>query len=181
MKDDAWLIIYFPSNRLDKLLIDTCKHFEYVDRFIVEFQTTMTKGAFGDKKTLELCIFKKGSPKIHKRFYTDILPGLEDPALLIMHPKSPMWKPTLATAIVLRKIVGTDKILLDPFAGYGSIIFVAEKLKMRWLAFEINEASARVAKEIFVNNADPYDVLKSIKSKKTAKLYDLETLFGGEG
>jgi len=165
LKKDSWFIVYFPSNRLPELFLDTTKYFTYVDRFIVEFKSTTTKGAFGDKRTLELCVFKKGSPRIVERFFTDVLPGLEDPVFMTLHPKSSLWKPTFVTALVLRKIVGVseDKVLLDPFAGYGSIIYVAEKLGMKWIGMEINENSAEVARKILVENIEPREAINGLK------------------
>jgi len=167
LKKDSWLIVYFPSNRLPELFSDTTKYFTYVDRFVVEYKSTTTKGAFGDKRTLELCVFKKGSPRIMERFFTDVLLGHEDPAFMSLHPKSSLWKPTFVTALVLRKIVGVseDKVLLDPFAGCGSIIYVAEKLGMRWIGMEINRDSAEVARKILVENIEPREAVDSLKRR----------------
>ena len=163
LKRDAWLVVYFPSNRLPVLFADTVRYFTYVDRFIVEYDLTNTKGAFGDKRTLELCVFKKGSPRIVERVSTDVLPGLEDPAFMTLHPKSSMWKPTLVTALILKKIVGVSggKVLLDPFAGYGSIVYVAERLGMRWIGIDIDKRAADVARKIFVEGISPRDAIHS--------------------
>ena len=170
MKEDAWLFVYLPSNRLDVFLKDTIKFFEYVDRFVVEFVSTKTKGAFGDKRTLELCVFRKGKPKVFERFFTDVLVGIEDPLIVTMHPKNPMWKPTLPTALILRKVVGVsrDKVLLDPFMGYGSIVLVAKHLGMKWIGIEINLDFAKKAERI-LKGEEPRDVIGKGKSNDKNK------------
>ena len=175
-KQDSWLIIYFPSNRLPQLFSDTTNYFTYVDRFIVEFTTTTTKGAFGDKRTIELCIFKKGSPRVVERFSSDVMLGIEDPAFMTLHPKSSLWKPTLPTTLILRKIVGVSerKTLLDPFAGFGSIIYAAEKLGMGWIGMEINPASAEVARKILLDNMEPKEAIPSKRNNKEDKNVKLE-------
>lgn len=174
MKENAWLVIYFPSSMLDRLFIETTKYFEYVDRFVVHFQNSMTKGAFGDKHTLELCVFRKGNPKVYERIYTDVLLGVEDPFIVSLHPTSFMWKPTFTTSTVILKLIGEteNKVLLDPFAGYGSILIVAEKLKMKWIGIEINKEYAGVAKQILVNNVP---IRKAIDDSKKERVQTLES------
>ncbi len=164
MKENSWLIVYFPSTRLPETLEDTTKYFKYVDRFIVEFRSTMVKGAFGDKKTLEVLVFKKGRPKVRERFYNDIIPGLEDPTIVTLHPRSSMWKPTLATATFITKIIGLDKTILDPFAGLGSILIVAERLGLKWVGIDKNRDYAEISRKIIKEGIEPKMALKESRN-----------------
>ena len=167
LKKDSWFLIYFPSTRLPELFRDVGKFFTYKDRFIVDFKSTTTKGAFGDKKTLCLLVFSKGKPKINERFYTDILPGFEDPLIVTLHPRSSLWKPTLVTSLILSKFIGRKKVkLLDPFAGYGSILIVAEKFGWEWVGIDVNEEIVEKARAILLEGKEPRKVLGKKKKEK---------------
>ena len=153
LKDGGWLLVYFPSNRLHKILADVTRYFEYKDRFVVEFKSTTTKGSFGDKRTLCLLAFANGRAKIRERLYTDVIPGFEDPFIVTLHPRSSMWKPTFATALILSKFLRAERPkLLDPFAGYGSIIIVAEKLGIEWTGIDIDPEKFKVAEKVVKEN-----------------------------
>ncbi|BBE42455.1 DNA methyltransferase [Conexivisphaera calida] len=150
MKPDGWLLVYFPSNKLDLILRDTTVYFEYVDRFVVLYPQSTTKGAFGGKRTLELLVFKKGAPRTGGRMPIDVLDGIDDPLLARRGPRGSLWKPTLPTAILLGQVLAwdPDTVVLDPFAGYGSIPAVAEALGLRWIAIDIDPEKAAVARDI---------------------------------
>ncbi|MGC8848458.1 MAG: DNA methyltransferase [Conexivisphaera sp.] len=150
MKQDAWLLVYFPSNRLDAALRDTGQYFTYVDRFVVLYQSNTSKGAFSGKRTLELLVFQKGKPKTSGRTPMDVLDGVEDPLIVHTHPRGSVWKPTLPTAILLSHVFapGSDGVVLDPFAGYGSIPACAEALGLRWVAMDNDPEKVEIAKGI---------------------------------
>ena len=178
LKRDSWLAVYFPSNRAHVMIRDTEQYFEYVDRFVVVYDATTTMGALGRKKTIGIYIFKKGRPKQAERFNTDIIYAYEIPGITLRSPKNPIWKPTFPTARIIKGLLGEteDRWLLDPFAGYGSILLAGKVLGMKVLGAEIDEERSRKALRI-LHGGDPFLVLsEKEESEKNATLEE----FGGD-
>jgi DNA modification methylase len=136
-------------------------------------------------------VFAKGSPRVALKrrdiIYSDELPIVEE------NPRERQFKPTFTTAVLLNMFTRQGDLVLDPFAGYGSIPLVAELFGRRWMGVEIPFAgygSIPLVAELFGRRwvgieIDPakFEVAKRIISKR--KVVDVkklkETLTGGTG
>ena len=133
-KENAWLIFYWPTTRLPEAF--RLKRFKYRDQLIaVHFKPQYSPASV--RHYTSILVFSKGKPKLHFRIKS-ILPASELPIVIGKVP-SPLFKPTAVSAIILGAFTREGDVVLDPFAGYGSIPIVCELFKRRWIAFEIDE------------------------------------------
>jgi DNA modification methylase len=59
-----------------------------------------------------------------------------------------MFKPTYTTSALLTMFTEEGDVVLDPFAGYGSIPLVCELFNRRWIAVEIDPVKYAVAERV---------------------------------
>jgi len=147
LKDDAWLVFYYSIKKL--MNVFRLKRFKYSWMIIAEFSSTQMKGVLGDRKYLPILIFRKGKPKVLFRRY-DVIPAGELP-FVYEFPKDELFKPTYTTSILLQMFTREGDLVLDPFAGYGSIPIVCEYFNRRWIAFEIDKVKYEIAKKIITS------------------------------
>jgi DNA modification methylase len=141
LKKDAWLVFFYSTKKLPNAF--KLKNFEYTWQIICHFPTTFSKSILGDRNYLPIFVFKKGEPKIAYRRY-DVIPAEELP-FVVEKVKNPQLKPTFTIAVLLQMFSKENDLVLDPFAGFGSIPIVAEFFKRRWIAFEIDERKYNIA------------------------------------
>jgi DNA modification methylase len=141
LKKDAWLVFFYPIKKLPDAF--KLKKFEYVWQIICYFPKTYSKSILGDRNYLPILVFKKGEPKIAFR-RNDVITADELP-FVVENVKNPQFKPTFTISILLQMFSKENDLILDPFAGFGSIPIVAEFFKRRWIAFEIDERKYNIA------------------------------------
>ncbi len=78
----------------------------------------------------------------------------------------PTQKPMNAIAVLMKWWSFPGDLVLDPFAGTGTTLYVAEKLNRRWIGIEINEEYVRYAMDRFTKNLP-------IRPEKTEKLEEI--------
>ena len=146
LKPDGWLVFYYSTKKLPEAF--KLKRFEYVWQICCLFHGTQGKCALGDQACSYILVFRKGNPKVAcKR--SDVVYGDEFP-LIPFKVKDPLFKPTMANAMLLLMFTKPGDLVLDPFAGYGSIPLTCEVLGRRWLAFEIDPFKFEIAYKFIV-------------------------------
>ncbi|RLC72747.1 MAG: hypothetical protein DRI26_02330 [Chloroflexi bacterium] len=135
LKPNSWLVFYWSPKSLDKPF-RKLHRFGFVWQIIAVFSGTYSKSILGDRKYLPVLVFGKGDPRVRKRG-TDLVSCFELPCVVEKIGNS-LFKPTAATMQLLEMFSREGDLVLDPFAGFGSIPLVCELFKRRWIAFEIN-------------------------------------------
>ena len=148
LKPDGWLVFYYATKKLPEAF--RLRRFRYVWAIACVFLGAKTTGktTFGDQMWNLVLVFAKGSPRVGHR-HSDIIYGDEFP-LVPFKVKDPLFKPTMANAMLIGMFTRPGDLVLDPFAGYGSIPMVCEVLGRRWLAFEIDPVKFEVAHKFIV-------------------------------
>jgi len=81
----------------------------------------------------------------------------------------PTQKPQTAIAVLLKYWSFENDLVLDPFAGTGTTLYVAEKMKRRWVGIEINEEYVNMIIDRFSKNVpikdEPVNRLERIYKK----------------
>jgi DNA modification methylase len=93
-----------------------------------------------------IMVFSKGEPKIVMKrkdvIFSDELPIVEE------NPREPQFKPTFTVSEIITIFSRRGDLVLDPFAGYGSIPLVCELFGRRWIGIEIDPIKYEIAKKI---------------------------------
>jgi len=143
-KRNSFLIFWWSTKKL--LEVSKLKRFEYGHLLIAHFYTTYSKTVVGDRKYTPIFLFKKGNPKLAYR-YADVLPTGELP-IVTSKIKSGDFKPTLALTHLLLMFSTEESLILDPFAGYGSLPLVCSIWNRKCIAVEKDKVRFEVAKRI---------------------------------
>jgi len=133
-KDNAWFITYWSVKNLPRAF--QFKYFQYVWTICVEFHSTYSKCPIGDRKWIPVLCFKKGNPKTIMR-RPDIIPAEELPNIQEKLNR-PDFKPTFVNSRLIQMFLSEDGIVLDPYAGWGSLPLVCEIFKRSWIGIEID-------------------------------------------
>lgn len=142
-KKDAWLVVWFATSKIDELFkkIHSFKYVWMIACFNAgSYQSGKTP--IGDRKVSYIILFKKGSPKLNWRV-SDLVFGYE--GFRTHGQLHSLHKPTGAHIYLLNAFSNENSIVLDPFAGYGSIPLTCEWLGIKWIAFEKDETKFDVA------------------------------------
>lgn len=146
LKRDAWFAVYIATKRILDLraLLD---RFNYKWAMPVVFLNEGgTRGPLGVRTSFSMVfVFAKGRPKVYEK-HGDLLIGDELPGTRKL--KFREAKPTFPTAILLRMFTREGDLVLDPFAGYGSIPLACELTGRRWIGVEIDPAKFESARKI---------------------------------
>ena len=104
-----------------------------------------------------ILIFAKGKPRPTTSspdlvFTTDQLPIIDKNVVneLKKVRGGKQFKNTSVIATLLMRFTNRGDIVLDPFAGYGSIPLVCEVFRRRWVAFEIDPSKYAFAKNLLL-------------------------------
>jgi DNA modification methylase len=117
-----------------------------------------------------ILVFRKGNPQVYTRRY-DLIPAEELP-FAIERVGNPQFKPTFTISVLLRMFSRENDLVLDPFAGFGSIPIVAEFFKRRWIAFEIDERKFNIAVK-FIREGKVSKIIVNEKQKSKPKFSTL--------
>jgi len=177
LKPDAWLVFYYATKRLPEAF--KLRRFRYVWAIACVFlgMKNPKRTIFGDQMWNLVLVFAKGKPKVSQR-YSDIIYGYTLP-LIPFKVKDPQFKPTMANAMLVGMFSKPKDLVLDPFAGFGSIPIVCELLGRRWLAFEIDPLKFEVAYKFIVEHK-PVNT-KKVKGelKVRESVFSLESFISG--
>jgi DNA modification methylase len=148
MKPDSWLVFFFTPKRVYDLV-------PYLQRFSYRWMIPYIFAGFGSVSRNPLgsqasysivMVFAKGEPKVFTKrkdvIFSDELPVVEG------NIKEPQFKPTFTVSVLVTMFTREGDLVLDPFAGYGSIPLVCELFNRRWLGIEIDPVKYEVAKRV---------------------------------
>jgi len=148
MKPDSWLVFFFAPKRLFDLA-PLLERFTYVWMLVYIYTgyASLSRNPLGSPSTYSvILVFAKGRPKValprRDVLFADELPVVEG------RIGEPQFKPTATVAALLNMFTREGDLVLDPFAGYGSIPLVCELFSRRWVAFEVDEVKYRVAERV---------------------------------
>jgi DNA modification methylase len=148
MKPNSWLTFFFTPKRIYDIT-------PYLQRFNYKWMIPYLFTSFGSLSRNPLSsqatysiimVFAKDNPKIAVSrkdvIYSDELPIVES------SPREPQFKPTFTVSVLVTMFSREGDLILDPFAGYGSIPLVCELFNRRWIGIEIDPVKYEVAKQI---------------------------------
>jgi DNA modification methylase len=148
LKNDSWLVFYFMPKRIYDIA-SYAQLFEYrwMMPYLLESYGTVSRNPLGGQAGYSIVmVFAKGKPKV--RFpRIDVLYADELP-IVIEKVREPQFKPTYTTSALLTMFTKEGDVVLDPFAGYGSIPLVCELFNRKWIAIEIDPIKYAVAERI---------------------------------
>jgi site-specific DNA-methyltransferase (adenine-specific) len=148
MKRDSWLVFFFSIPRIFELQPYTLRFsFKWLIPYLFFGYGTGSRTALGTEATYgAIMVFAKGNPKVAAQ-RKDIIVADELPVVK-ERVREPQFKPTFVVSALLMTFTREGDLVLDPFAGYGSIPLVCELFNRRWLAFEIDPLKFKVAERI---------------------------------
>jgi site-specific DNA-methyltransferase (adenine-specific) len=149
LKSNSWLVFFFTPKRIYDL-VPYLQKFMY--RWMIPYVLTGThsRNPLGSQMSYSIImVFSKGEPKIFSKrkdvIYAEELPIVEG------NIKEPQFKPTFTVSAILNMFSKVGDLVLDPFAGYGSIPLVCELFDRKWLSIEIDEVKYKIAKKIITD------------------------------
>jgi len=150
MKPDSWLVFFFTPKRIYDLV-------PYLQRFAYRWMIpyvfagfgTVSRNPLGSQAAYSIImVFSKGNPKVVVKrkdlIYSDELPVVEGDI------REPQFKPTFTVSVLITMFTREGDLVLDPFAGYGSIPLVCELFNRRWIGIEIDPVKYEVGKRILL-------------------------------
>jgi predicted RNA methylase len=148
LRDNSWLVFYFTPKRIYDVL-PYARLFEYrwMMPYLFESYGTVSRNPLGGQAGYSVVmVFAKGKPRVAfprvDVLYADELPVVAEKV------REPQFKPTYTTSVLLTMFTREGDVVLDPFAGYGSIPLVCELFGRRWIAIEIDPVKFAVAERI---------------------------------
>ena len=156
LKDNSFLVFYYSIKKLNN--IAKFKYFKYLWQIIALFPSSFSKSFLGDRCYAPVLVFGKGKPKVQYR-RQDVIPAAE-----IFSVKgainNQLFRPTFTTSVLLQ-MFHREGVVLDPFAGFGSICFVCEQLGIEWAGVEIDPVKFMKAVK-FIGSGD----ISAVKEKE---------------
>jgi len=148
LKPDSWFVFFFTPKRIFELN-QLLKYFEY--RWMLPYLFwgfgSVSRNPIGSQASYNIVmVFSKGKPKV-KVSRKDVLISDELP-IVVENIREPQFKTTYTISVLLTMFTKENELILDPFAGYGSIPLVCELFNRRWLAFDIDPIKYEIAKKI---------------------------------
>ena len=141
---DCWLAFYHAKKRVPDVVrrMEEIGLFDYVWLATVEHVgQSLSRSPLGSTKSGIIFLYRRGKPKIHYRI-DDHLPGHDVPAYGIERDR--LHKPVVAWMLLVAALSPPGGVVLDPFAGTGSLAVAAEIMGRRWVAVEIDEEKFRL-------------------------------------
>jgi len=175
LKPDSWFVFFFTVKRVLELNQLT-KWFEYKWLMPYLFWSfgTVSRNPIGSQASYGIVmVFSKGKPKV-KVARKDVLISDELP-IVVENIRESQFKPTYTVSVLLTMFTKENDLVLDPFAGYGSIPLVCELFNRRWLAFDIDPIKFEIAKKmiserkIFNISKLKKELQEKIKKEKSSK------------
>jgi len=173
LKKGGWFVFWWSTKKIPD--IAKIKKFAYRWMLIAEIKGATGKSIAGDRTYASIFVFSKGDAKVKARF-ADMLPAVELPQMNGRKIKQGDFKPTYVQGCLLSMFAGKNGKVLDPFAGFGSLLLSALLTgtgKEVW-GVEIDEARFEVAKKILEHERIPGaipDMLNGLMEKATIGLF----------
>ena len=145
LKNNSFMLVYYSVKNLHTLLRNI-RLFNYYWLMVVAQYTANTRCPVGYNAWTPVVVFIKGKPKIKFKHH-DILSSMEIPDIRPINSVQ-QFKSTIAHTELLNMFTNRNELVLDPFAGYGSLQYVCEIFDRRWIAIEIDPEKYEIAKKL---------------------------------
>jgi len=170
LKPDSWLVFFFTPKRIyDIDPIRRLFKYKWMIPYIFWSFGSISRNPLGSQAAYSIVmVFAKGEPKV-KVARKDVIVSDELP-IVEGNVKEPQFKPTYVVASLLTMFTREGDLVLDPFAGYGSIPLVCELFNRRWVGVEIDPVKFEVAKTIIATRrvANIAALKKKLAGQRTA-------------
>lgn len=181
MKPDSWLVFFFTPKKIYEVTA-------YLEKFTYKWMIPYlflgygsgSRTPLGSETTYSIVmLFAKGEPKVAvKRKDTVVADELP---VVAENVREPQFKPTFVVATLLTMFTRPGDLVLDPFAGYGSIPLVCELFGRRWIAFDIDPVKFQIAGKI-IRDRRVYNISRlkrELANRRDVKTHRLEEFGGG--
>lgn len=144
LKENGWFITFFSTKYLPLLFRNN--PFSYFWQMVLYCSGSGVNSPIGITKYMSCFVFKKGNPKVVRRnkdIFVDT-PGkmVEPDEGFINHPTP---KPKQFIKEILGMFTKEGDLVLDPFAGSGSVAVACLQLNRNFIGFEIDQEYVRLA------------------------------------
>jgi len=171
MKQNSWLVFFFTPKKIYDVLPYLEKFtYRWMMPYIFSAFGTLSRNPLGVQSSYSIImIFSKGKPKIVAKrkdvIYSDELPIVEG------NIREPQFKPTYTVSVLISMFTKEGDLVLDPFAGYGSIPLVCELFGRKWIGIEIDPIKYEIAKKIISKKRvfDIHKMKEELKKKLLSK------------
>ena len=175
LKKDGWFIFWWTVKKIPE--VARFRKFQYKWMIIAEFQGTISKCAIGDRTYSPIFVFAKGEPKVKARI-RDTIVAMEMPQILPQKIKQGDFKPTIAQSILLSIFAGKDGRVLDPFAGFGSLLLSSLLTGIgQVIGIEKDPIRYKIAKLILEQESIPLPIPEMIKKFERNEKIEEKSLF----
>ena len=165
LKKDAWLVFWWATKRIPE--VSKLRLFKYRWMLVAEMKGLSRKGPLGDRNYAPIFVFSFGNPRL-KRKIPDIIPAIELPLIDPRNIRSEDFKATYCQALLLSAFAGENGQVLDPFAGYGSLLLASLLTKSAFVfGIEKNPNRFEIAKAYL----EAEKVFAFEKKKQEAELF----------
>jgi len=159
LKSGGALAVYYATKKLDRLFVEAVKAgFKYYWTLIRLDLHKATRSPLGSSNYTPIIIFYKGTPPRPRIKTTDVIAAGEIDYDLFKGMSKEVFDQFKATAVstyLVQMLADVNELVLDPFAGYGSIPYTCEVHKRRWLGFEIDRSKFEIAKVLITEKRMP--------------------------
>jgi len=156
LKKGGWFIFWWTIKKVPD--ISKLKRFIYKWMLIAEFRTSCAKSVVGDRTYIPIFVFCKGDGRINMRL-CDSLPARELPQIEGVKIKQGDFKPTYAQALLIQMFAGKEGKVLDPFAGFGSLLLASLLTGVgNVVGIEKDPLRFQVAKLLLEEEGIPYSI-----------------------
>jgi len=169
---DSFLVFWWNTKKLFEAA--RLKKFYYCHQLIAFFPATRSKVFVGDRKYAPIFVFAKGKPRVRRKG-ADVIPTGEIP-VVASKVKAGDFKPTLTNMFLLSMFADADTLVLDPFAGYGSIPLTCKFCGIPCVAVEKDPVRFKIMAELLKNGKVEKSIPEMTREVKKAPPLPL---FGG--
>lgn len=176
LKETGWLVFWWTTKRLPEAF--AFRRFCYRWMFIAKFKGTVSRSQIGSRTYIPILVFdRNGKGKIQTKLHDSIvaceLPALEGKAI-----KQGDFKPTFTQAILLRAFSPQGGVVLDPFAGYGSLLLAGLLAcpDLTVVGVEKDKTRFEVAKVLLEERTVPFPIPELEKQAKEDRKEGLKQL-----
>lgn len=155
LKKDAWFVFFYSTGRLPEVF--RLRRFKYVWMIVNLFMGygSLSRSAIGGQTQYSVVmVFAKGSPKVAMArrdvIFADELPIVSEGSIGELQ-----FKPSGTVSNLICMFTREGDVVLDPFAGYGSIPLICELFGRRWVAFEIDPEKSEIARKVIMEGRIP--------------------------
>ncbi|MBX6424171.1 site-specific DNA-methyltransferase [Thermosulfurimonas sp. F29] len=174
LKNSGWFVFWWSTKKMPA--IGRIKRFDYVWMLSVVFARTVSRCVLGWRTFTPVLVFSKGKPTVFAK-RQDAIPAVELPQFLADPIRQGDFKPTYAQACLL-EMFGKNGVVLDPFAGFGSLLVANEETRIARLVVGIEKDDSRVEKALEILKKRDLSVLGKGESGSVDQGLESLPLFG---